>query len=65
MAVLQKAKGKKHPERLYEKLLSRDDWAHHPNSGNTFTETETNIALLIVLAVILMLFWLPLAEIFR
>lgn len=41
-------------------LLHRDDIIHH--SGSTFTDKEVNIVLLIILAVIILLFWIPLAE---
>lgn len=42
-------------------LVHRNDILHH-HSGSAFSEKEVNIALLIILAVILLLFWVPLAE---
>jgi hypothetical protein len=35
---------------------------HH---GSKFSDTETNIALIIILAVMLLLFWLPFAELVK
>ena len=42
-------------------LLHKDDIIGH-HSGSTFSEREVNFVLLIILAVILLLFWVPLAE---
>lgn len=42
-------------------LIHRDDILHR-HKGSTFSEKEVNIVLLIILAVIALLFWVPLAE---
>lgn len=49
-------------------LIHRDDILHgrsHGHPGSTFSEKEVNIVLLIILAVIALLFWVPLAELIQ
>jgi len=51
---------------VHNRLLHKEDFLHqskHPT--NSFTETETNIVLIIILFVIILLFWVPIAEVVR
>lgn len=51
---------------LYNRLLHKTDFIHRSgNSSGNFSDTETNIALLIILFVIVLLFWVPLSDIFQ
>lgn len=51
---------------LYNRLLHKNDFIRRPdNTSGNFSDTETNIALLIILFVIILLFWVPLSEIFQ
>lgn len=59
--MLESPKTKK-TKKFKDHLIQREDILHHQHSGSTFSEREVNIVLLIILAVIAMLFWMPLAE---
>lgn len=48
-----------------KKTHTRRSFINAPNSGSRFTDIETNIVLLIILAIILLLFWIPLTEFIR
>jgi hypothetical protein len=59
--MLKRLKIKKNRTESNDHLVHRADIIHH-HSGSTFSEREVNIVLLIILAIILLLFWMPLAE---
>lgn len=59
--MLDRLKIKKKRTESNDHLIHRNDIVYH-HSGNKFSEREVNIVLLIILAIILILFWMPLAE---